>query len=52
MEEVCQKQGITLSSLSIEQQDRLWEEAKEKAPQSKALSGSEGSEDPSLHSYS
>jgi len=41
MEEVCQKQGITLSSLSIEQQDRLWEEAKEKLSQSEVSSPSE-----------
>jgi tetrapyrrole methylase family protein/MazG family protein len=40
MEEVCQKQGIALSSLSIEEQDKLWEEAKEKARQSEASSTS------------
>ena len=28
MEEVCQKRGIQLSSLSLEEQDALWEEAK------------------------
>jgi len=41
MEEVCQKQGITLGSLSIEQQDRLWEEAKEKAPPSTCRPGND-----------
>jgi len=30
MEEVCQQQGVTLSSLSFEQQNELWEEAKQK----------------------
>ena len=34
MEEACQQQGIELSSLSLEQQDELWEEAKEKLPPS------------------
>lgn len=28
MEEVCQKRGVQLSSLSLEEQDALWEEAK------------------------
>ena len=28
MEEVCRKKGISLSSLSLEEQDALWEEAK------------------------
>ena len=41
MEEVCQKQGIPLGSLSIEQQDRLWEEAKEKAPPSTCHPGND-----------
>ena len=41
MEEVCQKQDITLGSLSIEQQDRLWEEAKEKAPSSTCRPGND-----------
>jgi len=30
MEEVCQKRGISFSSLSLEEQDALWEEAKRK----------------------
>ena len=32
MEEVCQKQGVTLDSLSFEQQNELWEEAKRRLP--------------------
>ena len=33
MEEACEQRGIALSSLSLEQQDELWEEAKEKLSQ-------------------
>jgi uncharacterized protein YabN with tetrapyrrole methylase and pyrophosphatase domain len=29
MEETCQKRGISLDELSLEEQDKLWEEAKE-----------------------
>jgi len=36
MEEACEQRGIALSSLSLEQQDELWEEAKEKLSQNEA----------------
>jgi len=33
MEEVCQKRGISLDKLSLEEKDKLWEEAKRKLSQ-------------------
>jgi uncharacterized protein YabN with tetrapyrrole methylase and pyrophosphatase domain len=29
MEEACQQRGISLDKLSLEEQDKLWEEAKQ-----------------------
>jgi len=37
MEEACEQRGIALSSLSLEQQDELWEEAKEKLSQNETV---------------
>jgi uncharacterized protein YabN with tetrapyrrole methylase and pyrophosphatase domain len=32
MEEHCRRKGLALSSLALEEQDRLWEEAKKVFP--------------------
>jgi tetrapyrrole methylase family protein/MazG family protein len=37
MEEVCQQRGVSLDKLSLEEQDKLWEEAKQNLPRSERI---------------